>query len=117
MITVGKEVVEIFGDLPCYRDYVLLLGYFFENVFHFSFEFEPVVEDEVGLSKGDRVAAGGLIEVRVDSFPDESGDFHLFATNDTHYVSDHACSDGDWDGVLRRGGDFRLFCFTAGTEK
>lgn len=87
-------------------------GSVFENFAHFPFEVNTIIENERGGLKGVDIAFGGLVNVGVDTFADDVGDFGFVAHNFTGDVANHANGGGDGIRVSLRSRD-GIFLFGA----
>ena len=71
-----------------------------ERVGHAPLEQQAVVEDHVGREELLHVAAGGLVEVRIDACAHEHRDLGPISSNADHDVADHASGGNDRECVV-----------------
>ena len=78
------------------------VGSVFENFAHFPFELNAIVENQGGGLKGVDVAFGGFVNVGVNAFADDVGDFGFVAYDLTGDIANHANGGGDGIRVFLR---------------
>ncbi|MNW64286.1 hypothetical protein D3C74_425580 [compost metagenome] len=69
-------------------------GHFLQNVCHFAFEMQSIIENDFCLFQLANITLGCLVQVGVNARAHEPGNLNICSAYLTCYVSDHARCSG-----------------------